>query len=49
LSPATDRGAATADRDAVAAMACVRGCVFLAMAGVRCVGDGMVGAERRLK
>ena len=28
LSPATDRGAATADRDAVAAMACVlRGCV----------------------
>jgi hypothetical protein len=24
LSPATDRGAATADRDAVAAMACVR-------------------------
>jgi hypothetical protein len=52
LSPATDRGAATADRDAVAAMACVlRGCVaaslLLGLArGVRCVGDGMVGAEK---
>ncbi|MEI4914038.1 hypothetical protein Q8G39_28745, partial [Klebsiella pneumoniae] len=37
LSPATERGAATADRDAVA-IACVRGCVVAASPwlAVRC-------------